>query len=1007
MPNFDSGRAASIGGFNIRARRGSDLNGIRFADNRTAAPTSANDMVLYRVSNSLRFWDGSTEYNLLTSVSGSVGDLNGVYENGRLVTVDEGPIVLTDATTGALDTLRITTSGAKSGDALEFLFTGASTGRGIYLDMDQAITAVGISIDSGGTARTGADIQFTDDSTGTHICIDINSSGSGASTGLAWNDSFNGTDAAFGIQLTLDAEDGTDATALQIVRNASSTARSVPAIDINEASTGTADCIDIDVSGVYAGDILSVVTSAAATGNIIFIDLDSALAGTALHMEGSGTRTQPFVELISDCVGSAVYVDINITGASSGNVIDITGATTSTGTFVDLNMGSAVGAEAININGGNGARTANLVGVTHDGSGNADFMEVTASNTGSGHVFDLNVTGAASGNVLDVVVGSAAYTGDVISIDLGATATGSQAIVLTSGVMTRSTVLVDINENGAASGNTIDIDIGAVTYTGNVLDINLGATATGGQALVVASGAMARTVSLFEIGDAGTSSGATFDINHTGITTGIMFDIDLTAATTGNIFDFATDSASTGTVFRINMTNAVGAILNSYTLAGTRTANGTVIAHTAAGAVDIFQIDDSGTSSGHVFDINSSGNSTGNVIDIVASSSKVEGHFINMDLATDLAGNAINIAAAGTRTAPIINIANTGADSGTDDHVIFVNQTGLLDSNLIQLTYGTAASTGNAIQINTGTNLAGNALTIVTAGVRTAPVIFINGDATDGGTDDHIIDIDQDGVLDSNVLDITFATGASTGQAIDINMGTNVAGMALSINSAGTGVTAEGSAIDIVHSGVLVAGADVMSISATGAISSTSNALAIATIGDAGSYALYINATGSAEAIHVDAGTVTFDETLTVTGATTLTGAVTVSSTLSYRNLVEDVTATNVITAAESGSVFILNSGTEFVSTLPAHAAGLNFRFIIGAAPSGASYTVVTASSTNTIQGLAEVAGAVVAAVDEDTITFTDGAAAIGDWVEVVSDGTNWYVSGSGVASTAIVFTAT
>lgn len=78
MPTYNSGRAADIGGLNIRQRRASDLNGIRFADNRTAAPTSANDMVLYRVSNSLRFWDGSTEYNLLTSVSGSVGDLNGV-----------------------------------------------------------------------------------------------------------------------------------------------------------------------------------------------------------------------------------------------------------------------------------------------------------------------------------------------------------------------------------------------------------------------------------------------------------------------------------------------------------------------------------------------------------------------------------------------------------------------------------------------------------------------------------------------------------------------------------------------------------------------------------------------------------------------------------------------------------------------------------------------------------------------------------------------------------------
>ena len=77
MPTFDSGRAASLGGINIRNRRGSDLTGIRFADNRTA-PTSSSDYVLYRSSNGLKFWAAGTEYDLLTSTSGSVGDLNGV-----------------------------------------------------------------------------------------------------------------------------------------------------------------------------------------------------------------------------------------------------------------------------------------------------------------------------------------------------------------------------------------------------------------------------------------------------------------------------------------------------------------------------------------------------------------------------------------------------------------------------------------------------------------------------------------------------------------------------------------------------------------------------------------------------------------------------------------------------------------------------------------------------------------------------------------------------------------
>lgn len=120
---------------------------------------------------------------------------------------------------------------------------------------------------------------------------------------------------------------------------------------------------------------------------------------------------------------------------------------------------------------------------------------------------------------------------------------------------------------------------------------------------------------------------------------------------------------------------------------------------------------------------------------------------------------------------------------------------------------------------------------------------------------------------------------------------------------------------------------------------------------------------------------------------------------------VTTLTEATTLTANQSGGTFILSSATEFVTTLPSPAAGLSYKFIVGAAPSGASYTVVTASSANVIYGLVEVNGAAVAGSQEDTITFADGAAAIGDWAEVISDGTNWYVSGQGVGLGAITLT--
>ena len=103
-------------------------------------------------------------------------------------------------------------------------------------------------------------------------------------------------------------------------------------------------------------------------------------------------------------------------------------------------------------------------------------------------------------------------------------------------------------------------------------------------------------------------------------------------------------------------------------------------------------------------------------------------------------------------------------------------------------------------------------------------------------------------------------------------MGTNVAGRAISVSSSATGTADEGSAIDITHNGNLAAGADLVNITSSGSPSSTSNLLAIEQstgAGTPGAYGLYVSCTGTnVEAIKVDDGTVTIDESLTVSTAT-------------------------------------------------------------------------------------------------------------------------------------------
>jgi hypothetical protein len=128
-------------------------------------------------------------------------------------------------------------------------------------------------------------------------------------------------------------------------------------------------------------------------------------------------------------------------------------------------------------------------------------------------------------------------------------------------------------------------------------------------------------------------------------------------------------------------------------------------------------------------------------------------------------------------------------------------------------------------------------------------------------------------------------------------------------------------------------------------------------------------------------------------------------------NGVKDLTAASTLTADDCGYTFFLNSATEFATTLPAPAAGLEFKFIVKAAPSGADYTVVTASSANIIVGqvlssdLNNASDADFETSGGDTVSFVSAAAVKGDWAQFISDGTNWYVTAGCSAQGGITIT--
>jgi hypothetical protein len=110
----------------------------------------------------------------------------------------------------------------------------------------------------------------------------------------------------------------------------------------------------------------------------------------------------------------------------------------------------------------------------------------------------------------------------------------------------------------------------------------------------------------------------------------------------------------------------------------------------------------------------------------------------------------------------------------------------------------------------------------------------------------------------------------------------------------------------------------------------------------------------------------------------------------------EIVTTTNVITAAESGTTYFLNAVAGFLSTLPAPALGLNFRFVVMTAPTSNGYTIATTASANIIKGkfVERAGGAGVSSAVGDLVTFVANQSIASDYCEFWSDGTSWFVHG-------------
>ena len=121
---------------------------------------------------------------------------------------------------------------------------------------------------------------------------------------------------------------------------------------------------------------------------------------------------------------------------------------------------------------------------------------------------------------------------------------------------------------------------------------------------------------------------------------------------------------------------------------------------------------------------------------------------------------------------------------------------------------------------------------------------------------------------------------------------------------------------------------------------------------------------------------------------------------------VETIAAAQTLTAADSGKVFILDAAAGATVTLPSLEAGLNFKFIVGAAFATTDWVIDSAEGDN-ITGNLIVNGAAVPAAAEDQINFVASAETVGDYIELICDSGNsqWIVMGVGNSTGSITAT--
>ncbi len=718
---------------------------------------------------------------LITCTAGSAVDLQTAYNNSTspatisLTTTDDG-LVFTNPTSSGTD-----------GSYLLFLNQQHTTGAVSALDITQASNAAnGVNLTANAidtetalaitanalTTGSGLSVSHTTSviaNGGSLLKLSSTSADTGTTTGNLLDLSSSGTTTGSLANIALSNASQTSATALKITQSGVTTGYTGNLVDITGTSTtGAGKLVNISSANTTAGSAFNLTANALGTGGV-GLNVNSSSTGAftsglaSINASGANTGIGLLVNTGATASGG---IGVSITDSAASQVASTllsvvqtgttTGFTGNVATFTSAHTTGAGNVVNITDNALNGTGTGLNVNSSTTGALTTGLAYVNASgNYSSGYALQVN-GGTTAGTVLGVT-GDAITTGNGLDLSLD-----SNSLSTGNGLNITST-----STSTSFSGSLINLDwsaSGAITNTADLLSINIGASDFANSFINLLDNGS----SVFKVAQTDFTTSLPANFTSPGDVS-IAYDLNFTNPTASLISSQAPLTIRAGESF-----NSSNLTLQTYN-------QGTIVFDTATTTGTGISAQNTTLTTGDLFLVSASAQTTGDILDITAGTTRTSGallHLTDQSVAAAVTDALVQIDVTGTPDTNIIDVDTTAASSG----------------NILDITFSTAAATGNAIDLNMGTDVAGDALNIATS-------------ATTG----NAIDITTSGIFTNELIDINLGAQASTGDVINIALG-STAPAAQALVVTGSSSTATGGVIGLAVDTAAGQSADILDI---------------------------------------------------------------------------------------------------------------------------------------------------------------------------------------------------